>query len=104
MLTKHYPRKAKRRRKCSTAPNIFSMAQRSGAPSVTEGLVSSGTTPGELASVQRSALLASRPAMKATADGYADLTRPDQALQAHEEELEPSVFSLMPASVEEEPL
>src|ERR1700740_3686715 len=98
----HYPRKAQRRRRCSTAPNIFSMAQRSGAPSVTESLVSSGTTPAELASVQRSALLASRPARRATADGYADLRRPDQALHARQEELEPSVFSLIPASVEEE--
>jgi hypothetical protein len=47
-------------------------------------------------------LLASRLARRATADGYADLRRPDQALQAHEEELEPSMFSVMPASVEEE--
>jgi hypothetical protein len=78
------------------------MAQRSGAPSVTERLVSSGTTPAELVSVQRSALLASRLARRAIADGYADLRRPDEALHAHEEELEPSVFSLMPASVEEE--
>jgi hypothetical protein len=77
------------------------MAQRSGAPSVTESLVSSGTTPAELASAQRSALLASRLARRATADGYADLRRPDLALQAHEEQLEPSVFSLMRASVEE---
>ena len=84
--------------------NIFSMAQRSGAPSVTESLVSSGTIPVELASVQRSALLASRPARRATADGYADLGRPDQALQAHKEDLEPSVCSLMLASVEEEPI
>ena len=104
MLTKHYPRKAQRRRKCSTAPRIFSIAQRSGAPSVTEGLVSSGTTPAELASVQSRALLASWPARRVTADGYADLRRPDQALQVHEEDLEPSVFSLMPASVEEEPI
>src|ERR1700746_2867633 len=97
----HYPRKAQRRRRCSTAPNILSMAQRRGAPSVTESLVSSGTTPAEPASVQRSALPASRSARRATADGYADLRRPDQALQAHEEELEPSVVSLMRASVEE---
>jgi hypothetical protein len=101
-FTKHYPRKAQRRRECSTAPNILSMAQRRGAPSVTESLVSSGTTPAELASVQRSALLASRPARRATADGYADLRRPDQALQAHEEELKSSAFLLMRASAEEE--
>jgi hypothetical protein len=80
------------------------VAQRNGAPSVTESLVSSGTTLVELASVQRSALLASRPARRATADGYADLGRPDQALQAHKEDLEPSVCSLMLASVEEEPI
>jgi hypothetical protein len=104
MLTKRYPRKAQRRRKCSTAPNIFSKAQRSGAPSVTESLVSSGTTPAELAFVQRSALLASRRARRATAGGYADLRRPDQALKVHREDLEPSVFSLMPASGEEEPI
>jgi hypothetical protein len=71
---------------------------------VTESLVSSGTTPVELASVQRSALRASRPARRATADGYADLGRPDQALQAHKEDLEPSVCLLMLASVEEEPI
>jgi hypothetical protein len=80
------------------------MAQRSAAPSVTESLVSSGTTAGELPSVQRSALLASKPARTATADGYADSKPPDKQLQNHEEELEPSVSSLMPASVEEEPI
>ena len=77
-ITHHYPRKAYRRRTCSTAPNIFGMAQRSAAPSVTEGLVSSGTTPGELPSVQRSALSASGPARRATADGCADFTLPDK--------------------------
>ena len=81
--TQHYPRKAYRRRACSTVPNIFGMAQRSAAPSVTESLVSSGTTPGELPSVQRSALIASRPASRTTADGYADfkLPLPDKQLQ-----------------------
>jgi hypothetical protein len=74
--TQHYPRKAYRRRTCSTAPNIFGMAQRSVAPSVTESLVSSGTTPGELPSVQRGALIASRPASRTTADGYADFKPP----------------------------
>ena len=72
VLTKHYPREAQRRRECSTVYNIFGMAQRNGAPSVTESLVSSGTILGELLSVQRSALIATRPARKATADGYAD--------------------------------
>ncbi len=81
--TQHYPRKAYRRRACSTAPNIFGMAQRSVAPSVTESLVSSGTTPGELPSVQRSAPIASRPASRTTADGYADFKPPlpDKQLQ-----------------------
>jgi hypothetical protein len=78
---KHYPREAQRRRKCSTVHNIFKMAQRSAAPSVTEGLVSSGTTPGEVPSVRRSALIASKPARRATADGYSDLRPPDKQLQ-----------------------
>ena len=60
---------------------IFGMAQRSGAPSVTESLVSSGTTRGELPSVQRSALIAARPARRATADGYADLKSPNKQLR-----------------------
>jgi len=58
------------------------MEQRSAAPSVTESLVSSGTTPGELPSVQRSALIASRLARRVTADGYFDLKSPDKQLQS----------------------
>ena len=58
MLTNHYPRETRRRRKCSTDLNIFGMTQRSAAPSVTESSVSSATTPGEPPSVQRSALIA----------------------------------------------
>jgi len=81
MLTNHYPRAAHRRRKCVTDPNIFGRAQRSAAPSVAESLVSSATTPGELPSVQRSALIASKPARRATADGYSDFTLPDKQLQ-----------------------
>ncbi len=80
--TKHYPREAQRRRKCSTVHSIFGMEQRSAAPSVTESLVSSGTTPGELPSVQRSALIASRLARRVTADGYFDLKPPDKQLQS----------------------
>jgi hypothetical protein len=72
MLTNHYPREAHRRRKCATVTNIFETTQRSDAPSVTESLVSSDTTPGELPSVQRGVLIASRPARRATAAGYAD--------------------------------
>ena len=78
---KHNPRKADRRRKCSTIPDIFGTAQRSAAQSVMESLVSSGTTPGALPSVQRSALIASRPASRTTADGYPDFTPPDKQLQ-----------------------
>jgi YD repeat-containing protein len=74
------------------------MAQRSAALSVTESLVSSGITPGELPSVQRSALLASRPARRATADGYAGFKLPDQQLQNREEEPEPSSHLFIDAS------
>jgi hypothetical protein len=48
---------------------------------VTEGLVSSGTTPRELPSVQKNALIISRPAETMTADGYADFKLPDKQLQ-----------------------
>ena len=79
MLTNHYPRETRRRRKCSTDPNIFGMTQRSAAPSVTESLVSSATTPGVLPSVQSNALIASRPAARLTADGYAGFKQPDNS-------------------------
>ena len=79
--TRRYSRAAERRRKCLTIHNLVRMAQRSAAPSVTESSVSSGTTRGELLSVQRSALIALRPAGKATVDGYADLRSPDKQLQ-----------------------
>jgi hypothetical protein len=77
----HYPRKAHRRRKCSTVPNIFGMAQRSVAPSVTESLVSSGTTPGRLPFVQKGASIASSPERRPTADGYSVFKLPDKELQ-----------------------
>ena len=73
----HYPRETRRRRKCAAVPSIFGMAQRSAAPFVTESLVSSATTPGEPPSVQGSALIASRPAGRLTADGYAGFKPPD---------------------------
>jgi hypothetical protein len=79
--TECYPREAYRRRECSTVPNIIRMAQRRAAPSVNENLVSSGTTPAEPRSAQRSALIASRLAGKTTADGCTDFTRPDEQLQ-----------------------
>jgi hypothetical protein len=81
VLTKHCPREAQRRRECSTVHDMFGMAQRNGVPSVTESLVSSGTTRGELLSAQGSALIAARPDRRATADGYADLKSPDKQLQ-----------------------
>jgi hypothetical protein len=76
MLTNHYPREAYRRRQCAPIPNVFQTAQRSVARSVTETLVSSGTTPGEPPSVQRSASIASRSARTATADGCAGFKPP----------------------------
>jgi hypothetical protein len=87
MLTNHYPRETRRRRKWATVPNIFGMAQRSAAPSVTESLVSSATTPGELASVQRSALIASRPAVRMTADGYAGFKPHDNGCSENHAEI-----------------
>jgi hypothetical protein len=79
MPTNHYPREVYRRTKCATVPNIFGRAQRSAAPSVTASLVSSATTRGELPSVQRNALIASRTARRATADGYAGCKPPDNS-------------------------
>jgi len=79
--TNHYPRKTHRRQKCTTVPNIFATAQPSVARSVPESLVSSGTIPGELPSVQGSALIASRPASTATADGYFGFKPPDGQLR-----------------------
>jgi hypothetical protein len=89
LVTNHYPRESHRSRKCATVPNIFGTAQRSVAPSVTESLVSSATTPGELASVPRSAPIASRPARMATADGYADFKSPDNSCSEHYAEISP---------------
>jgi len=87
MPTNHYPRETYRRRKCATVPNIFSTTQRSGVPSVTESLVLSGTTLGELRSVQRNAPTDSRPARRATADGYVDLRPPDQSCSENHAEI-----------------
>jgi hypothetical protein len=58
------------------------MAQPSVARFATEGLASYGTTPGEPHFVRRNALTASRRARKATADGYADFTPPDDHNEA----------------------
>jgi hypothetical protein len=72
-----HPRYAHRRQKCTTVPNTFIAAQPIVARSVTESLVSSGIIAGEPPSVRRGAPIASRPAGKATAVGYAGFTRPD---------------------------
>ena len=82
MLTNHYPREVHRRRKCATVHNIFETAQRCGAPSVTESLVSSGNTPATLPSVQGSAQIVSRPARWVIADGYSGFAPPDNQLQS----------------------
>jgi hypothetical protein len=79
ILTNHYPREAQRRRKCTTVANIFGTMQQSAAPSVTESLVSSATTRGELPSVQRDVPIASKPARTTTADGYVDFNPSDNS-------------------------
>jgi hypothetical protein len=54
---------------------------------VTESLVLSATIPGELPSVQRSAAIASRPAARLTADGYAGFKPPDNGCSENDEEI-----------------
>jgi hypothetical protein len=71
MINRYEPRKAQRRQQCSTALKTFSTAKRGAARSVSDSLVSFGTTPGERRFVQRSALVASKPAGRPTANGYA---------------------------------
>jgi len=73
----HYPRKAHRRQRCATFLSTPRTAQPSVARSVTEGLVLSGTIPGEPLSVQRSAPIASGLAGRATTNGYAGFMPPD---------------------------
>jgi hypothetical protein len=77
MITSHYPRDSYRRRQCVTNRDVFETTQQRVARSATDTLVSSATTPAKPPSVQRSALTASSPARRATADGYADSRRPD---------------------------
>ena len=69
IIKMHYPREAYRRRKCSRAPNMFSMAQSIAAQSVAESSVLSVTIPGERPSVRRTALIASRFVGRAIANG-----------------------------------
>jgi hypothetical protein len=87
-LTKRFPRETRWRRECSKTPNTFNMAPRSAVPSVTAGSVSSDTTAGELHSVQGSALIASRPDRRPTADGYAGFTPPEK---------QPGIMTKVPA-------
>src|ERR1700721_160122 len=68
---------ASRGHKCATVLSINATAQRNAARSVTESLVSLGTTPGEPPFVQRSALIASKSARKATVDCCLDSKPPD---------------------------
>jgi hypothetical protein len=65
----YYPLETYRRRKCSIVPKIFSISQRSAAPCVAGGSVSSGTIPGDRNSAQGNALIASRSVGRATAGG-----------------------------------
>src|SRR6266481_4306513 len=76
------------RRKCETIFNIVGRTRRSAAPSVTENLASSGTTPGERPSVRRCALIASSPARRATADGCYAFTPPDKQLRLESRDFE----------------
>jgi hypothetical protein len=85
--TDRYPRKAHRRQKCTTVPGIFSTAQPSVARSVTDSLVSSGTTAGKLPSVRGGAPIASRPAGRATGVGYAGFTPPDRGFSERPSEV-----------------
>jgi hypothetical protein len=91
--TNHYPRKAYRRQGCAIVPNVLATAQQSVVRSATEGSASSGTIPGEPASVRRRALTVSRPATTATADGYSDFEPPDSSCaEKHAEILRRSGF------------
>jgi len=83
--TKYYPRKAYRRQKCATVPNIVVTAQPSIARSVTEGLALCGTTPGEPPSVRRNAPIASRTDRRATAGGCIGFRQlPDNGCGRHQ--------------------
>jgi hypothetical protein len=75
--TNEYPRKAERRQKCATIPNIPVPVQPSVARSAKANSASSGVIPGGPHSVQRSALTASGPVRNATSDGYAGCNLPE---------------------------
>jgi hypothetical protein len=91
--TNNYPREPHRRRRCATVPTLFAPAQPSVARSATESLVSSGTIPGALLSVQKSAPSASRRAARVTADGYVGFMPLDGSCSEHPAKLSrPSGF------------
>jgi hypothetical protein len=66
-----------RRRKCSTTLFTSGKTQRNAAPFATESSASCVTIAVESPSVQSGASITSRPAGRATADGYGDFERPD---------------------------
>jgi hypothetical protein len=72
-----YPRKVHRRQRCEALPNNPGTAQPTGARSAAESSASYDTTPGEPPSVRRNALIASRRARTATANGCIDSRPPD---------------------------
>jgi hypothetical protein len=94
----YYPRESNRRRKCAISPNISMQPQRNAAPCAAANSVSSGTIPGGLHSVQRSALVAPSFVGRATAAGSERLKSPDSARGNG-----PSGLSLLPAFREKEP-
>jgi hypothetical protein len=76
--TNDYPTKTDRRKPCATARNVFRIAQVSGARSATEGLASSGITPGEPRSVQRGAPIDSRSVERMIAGFYLGFGPPNR--------------------------
>lgn len=75
--THYYPREVYRRQRCETFPDIPGTAPPSSVRSAAESSALYDTTPGELPSVPRSALTASRCARTVTADGCVEITPPD---------------------------
>ena len=69
--TNEYPRKAERKQRCATVPNVALPTQPSVARSAVANSASLGAIPGGPRSVQGSALTASGPVRNVTADGYA---------------------------------
>ena len=81
--TNHCRGKPERRQKCAVILNIFVTVRPSGARSATEDLVSYGTIPGELRSVQKGVLIGSGRVRKPTANGYPGFAPPDRACIVH---------------------